>query len=139
MRLTLRRAFAALLLASATACASGGASAAGSSAASNRSVITESELPTSGTETAYDVIMRLRPEFLRVRPAQKYSLQEGAGASGPAPAPALIVNGQRAGELSDLRQIAATSLRTVRYYTIEQAKRKFGMQYDGGAIEIEYR
>ena len=83
--------------------------------------------------------MRLRPEFLRVRPAQKYSLQEGAGASGPAPAPALIVNGQRAGELSDLRQIAATSLRTVRYYTIEQAKRKFGMQYDGGAIEIEYR
>jgi hypothetical protein len=139
MRLTLRPALVALLLASATACASGGASAAASSTASNRSVISESELPTSGTETAYDAIMRLRPEFLRVRPAQKYSLQEGAGASGPAPAPALIVNGQRAGELSDLRQIAATSLRTVRYYTIEQAKRKFGMQYDGGAIEIEYR
>ena len=139
MCLTLRPALVALLLASATACASGGASAAASSTASNRSVISESELPTSGTETAYDAIMRLRPEFLRVRPAQKYSLQEGAGASGPAPAPALIVNGQRAGELSDLRQIAATSLRTVRYYTIEQAKRKFGMQYDGGAIEIEYR
>jgi hypothetical protein len=136
-----RRSLAAALFvfAGVTACASGGASAAASSTASNRSVISESELPTSGTETAYDAIMRLRPEFLRVRPAQKYSLQEGAGASGPAPAPALIVNGQRAGELSDLRQIAATSLRTVRYYTIEQAKRKFGMQYDGGAIEIEYR
>ena len=127
------------LFAGATACASGGAPAGGSSTASNRYVIAESELPTSGTESAYDAIMRLRPEFLRVRPAQKYSLQEGAGASGPAPAPALIVNGQRAGDLSDLRQIAATSLRTVRYYTIEQAKRKFGMQYDGGAIEIEYR
>jgi hypothetical protein len=127
------------LFAGATACASGGASAGGSSTASSRYVIAESELPTSGTETAYDAIMRLRPEFLRVRPAQSYNLQPNAGASGPAPAPALIVNGQRAGDLSDLRQIAATALKTVRYYTIEQAKRKFGMQYDGGAIEIEYR
>ena len=127
------------LIAGATACASGGASASASSTASNRYVITEAELPTSGTETAYDAIMRLRPEFLRARPAQQYSLQEGGGASGPAPAPALVVNGQRAGDLSDLRQIAATSLKTVRYYSIEQAKRKFGMQYAGGAIEIEYR
>ena len=136
-----RRSLAAVLFlfAGATACASGGAATGGSASGSNRYVITEAELPTTGTETAYDAITRLRPEFLRVRPAQKYSLQEGAGASGPAPAPALVVNGQRAGDISDLRQIAATSLRTVRYYTIEQAKRKFGMQYDGGAIEIEYR
>jgi hypothetical protein len=127
------------LFAGATACASSGASNAGPSTSSSRAVITEAELPTSGTETAFDAIMRLRPEFLRARPAQKYSLQEGAGVSGPAAAPALVVNGQRAGDLTDLRQIAATSLKSVRYYTIEQAKRKFGMQYDGGAIEIEYR
>jgi hypothetical protein len=127
------------LFASATACASGGATAGGSATASSRYVITEAELPTSGTETAYDAITRLRPEFLRARPAQSYNLQPNGGASGPAPAPALIVNGQRAGDVSDLRQIAATALKTVRYYSIEQAKRKFGMQYDGGAIEIEYR
>jgi len=127
------------LCAGVVACASGGAANAGSSTSSSRYVITESELPTSGTETAYDAIMRLRPEFLRTRPAQSYSLQENGGASGPAPSPALIVNGQRAGELSDLRQIAATALKTVRYYNIEQAKRKFGMQYAGGAIEIEYK
>lgn len=49
------------------------------------------------------------------------------------------MNGQRAGELSDLRQIAATPVKSIRYYNIEQAKRKFGMQYAGGAIEIEYK
>jgi len=137
----LRRSLVAALLAVATgACASGGASASDpSTSSSTRSVITEAELPTSGTETAYDAIQRLRPEFLRARPAQSYTLQTNGGASGPAPAPALVVNGQRAGELSDLRQIAATAIRSVRYYTIEQAKRKFGMQYDGGAIEIEYK
>jgi len=141
MRLTiLRHSLAALVAVAALgACASGGASASAPAGASSRYVITEAELPTSGTETAYDAIQRLRPEFLRARPAQSYSLQENGGATGPAPAPALIVNGQRAGELADLRQIAATSLKTVRYYNIEQAKRKFGMQYNGGAIEIEYK
>lgn len=135
----IRRLFTAALLVAATACASSGSSNATSSPSSSRNVITESELPTSGTESAYDAIQRLRPDFLRARPAQSYNLQPGGGTTGAAPAPALIVNGQRGGDLSDLRQIAATSLRSVRYYTIEQAKRKFGMQYDGGAIEIEYK
>lgn len=126
------------LLAGASACASSGTASSGTTS-SSRYVITEAELPTTGTESAYDAIQRLRPDFLRARPAQSYSLQTNGGASGPAPAPALIVNGQRAGDLSDLRQIAATTLKSVRYYSIEQAKRKFGMQYEGGAIEIEYK
>jgi hypothetical protein len=145
MRLTIRRSLAALLVVTAGACASGGASGSGGAAAgetaapTNRDIITESELPTMGTETAYDAIMRLRPNFLRPHPAQSYSLETNGGVSGPAPAPALIVNGQRIGEISDLRRIAATTVKSVRYYSIEQAKRKFGMQYLGGAIEIEYK
>jgi hypothetical protein len=135
----IRRCLAIAMLFAAGACASGGTSAGDTSPSTSRYVISEAELPTSGTETAYDAIQRLRPDFLRARPAQSYNLQPNGGASGPAPAPALIVNGQRAGDISDLRQIAATSLKSVRYYTIEQAKRKFGMQYDGGAIEIEYK
>lgn len=139
MRLTFRRSLAALLVATAGACASGGATAGSTTASSNRDVITAAELPTTGTETAYDAIIRLRPNFLRARPAQSYSLETNGGVSGPAPAPALIINGQQIGELSDLRRIAATTLKSVRYYSIEQAKRKFGMQYQGGAIEIEYK
>lgn len=139
MRATiLRRSFTSSILCLAAACASGGSSG-GPSTSSNRAVITAAELPTTGAETAYDAIKRLRPEFLRARPTQSYQLRDSAGVSGPAPEPALIVNGQRAGEVSDLRQIPAVSLESVRYYTIEQAKRKFGMQYAGGAIEVTYK
>ena len=139
MRLTTFRPVLAFLVITAGACAGGGRTTDDPSPSSSRYVITTAELPTSGTESAYEAINRLRPEFLHVRPAQSYNLQPNGGASGAAPAPALIVNGQRAGELSDLRQIAATALRSVRYYNIEQAKRKFGMQYEGGAIEVEYK
>jgi ABC-type glycerol-3-phosphate transport system substrate-binding protein len=138
--LTLRRSLASAVLLLGSACATGGSAGSEASPSSSRAVITLAELPTTGTETAYDAINRLRPEFLRPHPAQSYSLQPSTGvSSGNAPPPALIVNGQRAGEVADLRQVAATSLQSVRYYTIEQAKRKFGMQYEGGAIEISYR
>lgn len=105
------------------------------SAAPNRSVITEAEIPSVGTESAFDLIQRLRPEYLRIKPAQGAN-----GASGNnAPPPVIMVNGQRTGELSDLRSVPAQSLSFVRYYNIEEAKRKFGMQIGGGAIEITYR
>lgn len=139
MRLPVRHSLAALLLVVSGACASSGTTAGDSATPSNRDIITAAELPTTGTESAYDAIQRLRPNFLRAHPAESYSLQTNGGVSGPAPAPALIVNGQRIGELSDLRRIAATTLKSVRYYSIEQAKRKFGMQYEGGAIELEYK
>jgi hypothetical protein len=139
MRLPVRHSLAALLLVVAGACASSGTAANSSTTPTNRDIISESELPTTGTESAWDAIQRLRPHFLRTRPAESYSLETNGGVSGPAPAPALIVNGQRIGEISDLHRIAATTVKSVRYYSIEQAKRKFGMQYQGGAIELEYK
>jgi hypothetical protein len=133
MRMSLMSGTLALLLASA-ACAPSTQNAPVTTS-SNRALITESEIPTTGTETAFELIQRIRPEYLRVKPAQ------GAlGANGNnAPAPVLIVNGQRVGGLEDLRSIPASSLLTVRYHTIEEAKRRFGMQYGGGAIELTYR
>jgi hypothetical protein len=125
----------ALALTPAAACASGGASHAASPTSSDRSVITASEIPAEGTESAYELIQRIRPEYLRSRPAQAYSGTSGLSA----PPPALMVNGQRVGEVSDLRQVPATSLSLVRFYNIEEGKRKFGMQYGGGAIDISYK
>ena len=67
----------------------------------------------------------------------------GQGATGArgteAPAPTLWINGQRVGEAADLRGIPAASLKTIRYYSIEEAKLRFGMQNPGGAIELTYR
>ena len=101
----------------------------------NRAVITDAEIPTSGTESAYELIQRIRPEYLRTKPTQTYM----GAKSNEAPPPALVFNGQRLGDVGDLRQIPAPSLSYVRYYSIEEGKRKFGMQYGGGVIEIRYR
>jgi hypothetical protein len=101
----------------------------------NRAVITNAEIPTTGTESALDMIQRLRPEYLRAKPSQTFT----GATSTNAPPPSVFFNGQRIGELADLRQIPAPSLSMVRYYSIEEGKRKFGMQYGGGVIEIQYR
>lgn len=118
------------------ACATGGTSSATASRTSDRSVITQSDLATAGSESAYDIIQRLRPEYLRVKPAQQGSFNTGMG---DAPPPAVVSRGQRVGELADLRRIPAVSLAEIRYYNIEQAKIKFGMQYPGGVIELTYK
>jgi hypothetical protein len=134
MRRSVYRSVATLMIALTAACASGGASTT-SSSGQNRSVITQNDLSSSGTETAYDVIQRLRPEYLRVKPSQKGYLQ----GVGDAPPPTVIVAGQPSGNLDDLRHIPAVELSRIRYYNIEEAKRTFGMQYEGGAIELTYK
>jgi hypothetical protein len=98
-------------------------------------VITDAEIPTTGTESAYDFIQRVHPDYLRARPTQTYM----GARSNEAPPPALFFNGQRIGLVEDLKTVAAPSLSYIRYYTIEEGKRKFGMQYGGGVIEIRYR
>jgi hypothetical protein len=131
---TARRTLAVLFLS--VACASGAPSETSTaSVPSNRAMITEAEIPTTGTETAFDLIRRLRPEYLRIKPAQTYT-----GVRSPeAPPPTVVQNGQRFGNPEDLKAISASSLSMVRYYNIEEGKRKFGMQYGGGVIEIAYR
>jgi hypothetical protein len=97
-------------------------------------VITEQELSENAGLSVYDLIQRIRPEYLRARPAQS---ARGNGVT--APPPAVVVNGQVAGSVSDLRQVSSGLLILVRHYGIEEAKRVFGMQYDGGVIELTYR
>jgi ABC-type phosphate transport system substrate-binding protein len=93
----------------------------------NRAVITADELPAAGTETVFDVIQRLRPEYLRQRP------------QGGATVLSVFASGQLVGDVAELKRIPATSIMRIQHYSIEQAKNKFGMQYSGGGIEITYR
>lgn len=106
------------------------------SSRSNRAVIEAAELPTRGTETVYEVIQRLRPEYLRVRPAQTNA---GGGASQQGAAATIFANGQMLGDVAELRRIPASTVVRVRHYGIEEGKQKFGMQYGGGIIELTYR
>jgi hypothetical protein len=90
-------------------------------------VITNSELPEAGTETVFDVIQRLRPEYLRQRPQGGQSVL------------AVFTNGQLLGDAAELKRIPVASVKEIKHYSIEQAKNKFGMQYTGGVIELVYR
>jgi hypothetical protein len=130
-----RRSLVVLVTAGSAACATGGAGSVAPTPHQNRAMITSEEIPLTGSESAYDLIQRIRPEYLRIKPAQG---SRGAGGK-DAPAPALVTAGQRVGELTDLRSIAASALSGIRYYSIEEAKLKFGMQYPGGVIELSYR
>jgi hypothetical protein len=98
-----------------------------SAPSSSHSIIAESEIPKTGTESALDLIRRIRPDFLQNRTA------------GPFVPPVVVTGGQRIGVLDDLKLVPASSLRQIRYYNIEEAKRKFGMQYASGVIELTYR
>jgi hypothetical protein len=99
-----------------------------------RSVITEVELAENAGVPLYDLIQRIRPEYLRPRPSQS-NLGNGV----TTPPPAVVVGGQRMGTASDLRQVSSGLLVLVRHYGVDEAKRVFGMQYDGGIIELTYR
>ncbi len=134
--LTLRRSLSVLALALAAACASGGANPGGS--AINRAVIADAEFASATGESTLEFIQRMRPEWLRARPAQG-GAGTLAGGSAEAPPPSVIVNGQHIGELADLRAIPAVTVKSARFYGIDEAKRRFGMQYNGGIIELTYR
>jgi hypothetical protein len=123
-----RLAVIAAVIASAVAAACAGNSGSGSAVERpNRAIIAQSEMPTSGTESVYDVIQRLRPEYLRQRPQGGSSIL------------AVFAQGQKMGDVSELKRIPASSVTLIQHYSIEQAKNKFGMQYSGGAIELTYR
>jgi hypothetical protein len=118
-----RRALVVLAMASA-ACAGASKSAADRP---NRAVIVDSEMPAGGTETVFDVVQRLRPEYLRQRP------------QGGSTVLSVFTQGQLLGDATELKRIPVSSVKEIRYYNIEQAKNKFGMQYSGGVIELTYR
>jgi hypothetical protein len=124
----------------ATACAAGGSATAGSPTPdgeaqqqTRRTVITAAEIPEGTTETAYELVQRLHPDFLRTRVGSRSSNRDV-----PNP-PNVFVDGQRIGDISELRRIPASALSLIRSYTMEQAKQKFGMQYEAAALEIVYR
>lgn len=100
----------------------------------NRSILTAEEinLDKGASRTAYDVIARLRPEFLRSRGAS--SLQSTA------PITAIVyVDEMRYGDLDDLKSMSAHQIFSVQYLNASDATTRFGTDHLGGAILITTR
>jgi hypothetical protein len=109
------------------ACASGGKSVAG--VRHDSELIAEQEVTSSNGTTAYEVISRTRPAFLKSRGTLTTRMTTRDHAM-------VYVNGVQYGDITSLRNITADQIREIRYYNARDAINKFGTQIGTGVIEI---
>jgi hypothetical protein len=98
----------------------------------SRDTITAEEIEasrTSSSANAYDVIKKLRGNFLSYR--GRTSLQ---GTSSPDPF--VYLDDQAYGPISSLRQIPASQIETIRLYRLWEAQMKYGQGLMGGVIAV---
>ncbi len=113
-----------------TACA--GQKSSGPGIPIERDVITADEIEASKTEStasAYDVVKRLRGNFLSYR--GRTSLKNTSS-----PDPTVYLDDQAYGPIASLRNIPASQVAYIRLYRSWEAATKFGMGNMGGVIAV---
>lgn len=96
-------------------------------------LITENEVVASLATTAYELIHRLRPNFLTYRGETSFERSKSQ------PYPTVYVDGQEFGPIGTLRNIPASQIATIRLYRSWEATTKFGSGNLGGVIAITTR
>lgn len=115
-----------LLAFSAAACHQQGAGAAGSSSAN---LITQDQIDSSDASNVYDVIARLRGNYLRDR--GKVSILGNQHDS-----PVVFLNDQEYGIPETMRNIPRSRVSEIRFFSGTDAVARFGAQYGGGVIQL---
>jgi hypothetical protein len=98
---------------------------------SSQNLITSEEVAKSAASNAYDVVQKLRPQWLRVK-----SMSVSSIASGGSDAPSVFLNDVRYGDITSLRSIDITSLRQLQFLTAAEATTRWGTGYPAGAILV---
>lgn len=129
--MTRARMLALFFVGGAIGCASGGTP---SPARANQEVISQQEISEAGAGTAYDLIRRLRPNFLVSRGATTMGNAQGSSMY-----PNVFLDGMPYGDISSLRNIDATQMSEVRMYQSADAQTKFGLGNGNGVIAITTR
>jgi hypothetical protein len=120
-----------LTLATAIACAS--AAGGGTTVDTNSpNIITADQIAASAQTNAYDVVSRLRPNFLKSRGR---TTVYGQGSDYPT----VFLDGQSYGDLSSMRNIAASQISSIHFIRGTDAVTTYGMQYGAGVIDIRTR
>ena len=88
--------------------------------------------------SAFQIIQRLRPQWLRTERAAS-SFGGAAGGAQGASFPRVVLNGVPYGEIDDLRRILVTSVDYMEYVTAADATTRFGTGYAAGAILVNTR
>ena len=89
-------------------------------------VITRPEIERTRALTAYELVVRMRPDFLEAH--------TNRDVAGVAPEPVIYINGLLAGNVSVLRDIAAAMIVEVRYVPPRDAVFRHGPRSRGGEI-----
>ena len=124
-------------LAAIVGCAAGSAGTSGTSAPrSGGNVLAAEQIATFNAEgkTAYDMVVRLRPTWLRAR-----GVQSRTGPSDSTEYALVVVDGNPAGRTGSLRDIQAYQVSDMRYYDIGEAPGKFGERGSSGVIEVRLK
>ena len=111
------------------ACASGPSSGGPSR---NRNLITAEEIEGLPVTTAFDLVERLRPAWLRARgPASM--------GSGRPDNPVVYIDQVHTGGLEALERISSLVVEEIRFISGRDATTRFGMNHGGGAIMVSIR
>lgn len=104
-------------------CASGGAS----TQSSSPDTITQAEL--SGLEhlSAYEVVRRLHPNWLRARGQDSFRTKA---------TPRVYLNGVSTGDVGSLRSVSARAITRIDYLDARAATLRFGTDHSAGAILV---
>ena len=124
------RALSALVLGLTVAACSGGAGATGSAAAPprNRDVVTRAQIEALNVGDAYEVIQRMRRDYL-----------VGRGSGSRQSYAVVYVDGVRKTGFDTLRSMRAANIEEIRFVSATDATTRFGTDHGGGAIEIKTR
>jgi hypothetical protein len=99
----------------------------------NSQVITEDQIVASRASTAYDVIHKLRANFLTNRGETSLNRTQST------PYPTVYVDDQEFGPISTLSSIPAEQISMIRLYRVSEASTKYGTHNLGGVIAITTR
>lgn len=116
-------------IALASACASSSSSGASSGPRPGPNLITADEISRVNVINAFEAVQKLRPAMLRQRQVASANAQSNGEL-------VVYVDNNRFGDVESLRQITASSIAALRYYSASEAQTKWGSGHPGGAIEV---
>jgi outer membrane cobalamin receptor len=97
---------------------------------SSSQLITEEEVEASHANSAFDVIAKVRANFLTYRGETSFDKSRSK------PYPTVWVDGMEYGPIATLKNVPAAQIATIRLYRSWEATTKFGANNTGGVIEI---
>ncbi len=101
---------------------------------SDRSVLTTEELRANHDQFLYDIVQRMRPEWLREHGAT--SIAKGLAGSQNADLVQVYVGQVRLGGPGVLERLETSAATSLKYYTPAEAQARFGPGHPNGAIQV---